>query len=252
MGGGTRYVPPVQGFFVSATGAGMLGFDNNVRTHMNGSGYYKSEAGNRVEIMAAGNGYFDRTYIRFDESATAGFDGQYDAYKLFGLEYNNLLPQIYTVSGDNLSIDVRPEAKAIPMSFRAGVDGGYVISAAEVKDIEYLYLRDLVTGQITDLNEASYSFTYKSGDNDARFMLHFSPFGANEGSVNIYSYGQEIFVTLPEDVQGEIYIYNVMGQLISTHATTGAINQIGMNHGGNYIVKVLTSQGTETQTVNVR
>ncbi|MBN1338134.1 MAG: LamG domain-containing protein, partial [Bacteroidales bacterium] len=171
MGGGSRYVPPVQGFFVSATGAGMLGFDNNVRTHMNGSGYYKSEAGNMVEIMAAGNGYFDRTYIRFDESATAGFDGQYDAYKLFGLEYNNLLPQIYTVSGDNLSIDVRPEAKAIPMSFRAGVDGGYVISAAEVKDIEYLYLRDLVTGQITDLNEASYSFTYKSGDNDARFML---------------------------------------------------------------------------------
>lgn len=252
MGGGTRYVPPVQGFFVSATGAGPFTFDNSVRTHMDGSAYYKSEMNNMVEVVATGNGYSDETFIRFDESATAGFDGQYDAYKLFGLEYNNYLPQLYTVSGDNLSINVQPEAKAIPMSFRAGVDGKYTISAGEVRDIEYLYLRDLVTGQITNLNESSYAFTYKSGDNDARFMLHFSPFGANEGSVNIYSYGQDIFVTLPEDVQGEIYIYNVMGQLISTHATNGTFNQIGMDQGGNYVVKVLTNAGTETQKVNVR
>jgi hypothetical protein len=219
---------------------------------MDGSNYYKSELGNTVELMATGNGYFDRTYIRFDESATAGFDGQFDAYKLFGLEYNNLLPQIYTTSGDNLSINVLPEAKAVPLSFRAGVDGTYTIGIGEVKDIEYIYLRDMVTGQITDLNEKSYTFNYKSGDNDGRFMLHFSPFGENEGSVNIYSYGQDIFVTLPEDVSGEIYIYNVMGQLVSTHPTDGNFNQIGMLHGGNYIIKVMTNMGTETQTVNVR
>lgn len=252
MGGGTRYIPPVQGFFVSATGAGPFAVDNSVRTHMDGSMYYKDEMSNTAEIVATGNGFADKTFIRFDESATAGFDGQYDAYKLFGLEYNNHLPQIYTVSGDNLSINVQPEASAIPMSFRAGLDGEYIISAGTVNDIDYLYLRDLVTNEITDLNESSYTFNYKSGDNDARFMLHFSPFGENEGSVNIYSYGQDIFVTLPEDVQGDIYIYNMMGQLISTHATNGTFNQIGMVQGGNYIVKVLTNQGTETQKVNVR
>lgn len=252
MGGGSSYVPPVQGFFVSATGAGPLSFDNSVRTHMEGSNYYKNELSNSIELIASGNGFSDATYIRFDENATAGFDGEYDAYKLFGLEYNNLLPQVYTTGGDKLSINVLPEVNAIPVSFRAGIDGQYTISAGEVNDIETMYLQDLVTGQITVLDEESYTFTYKAGDDDGRFMLYLTPFGEEEGSVNIYSYADDIFVILPEDVHGDIYIYNMTGQLVSTHPTNGTFNQIGMNQGGNYIVKLMTNQGVETQVVNVR
>ena len=252
MGGGSQYIPPEQGFFVSATGPGPFQVDNSVRTHTNGSSFYKSELTYMAEIQAIGNGYSDVTHIRFDEDATSGFDGQYDAYKLFSLEYNNRLPQIYTIGGDKLSINVLPATNVVPLLFRSGVEGSFTISIGEIKDIDYLFLEDLETGVMTNLLEENYTFSYKTGNKDDRFNLHFALYEDVINAVNIYSYGKDIYVLLPENVTAEIYVYNLMGQLIKTAVSEGSRNTIKINNGGNYLVKVMTLDGVKAQKVFVK
>ena len=54
-----------------------------VRTH-NTSTFFKDEVSDIVRLEVSGNGYTDETVIRFLDDATSGFDGQWDAHKLFG------------------------------------------------------------------------------------------------------------------------------------------------------------------------
>ena len=85
--GGTQYIPSLQGFFVrrnqSAFGTGTLKMDNNVRVH-NTTSFYKSLNSDLLRLKVTGNSFNDETVIRFNDAASSGFDGNMDAYKLFG------------------------------------------------------------------------------------------------------------------------------------------------------------------------
>jgi len=113
MGGGSRYVPSGQGFFVSGANDGApFTVDNTMRSHAGGSTYYKADFDNLLVLTAEGNDYSDVTYLRFDEEATVGIDKQFDAYKILAVSNPNL-PLLYTVGGDKLSINVLPQAEMI-------------------------------------------------------------------------------------------------------------------------------------------
>jgi hypothetical protein len=71
---GTNVIPPLQGFFVHASGSGTLGVNNNARIHSN-QAYYKSgqEISSDwplIRIVAEANGLTDETVIRFLDDAT--------------------------------------------------------------------------------------------------------------------------------------------------------------------------------------
>ena len=83
MGGGVRYVPPGQGFFVSGANDGApFAVDNTMRTHTGSGTYYKTDFDNMLVLEATGNDYSDATYLRFDAGASEEID-QLDAFKLF-------------------------------------------------------------------------------------------------------------------------------------------------------------------------
>lgn len=254
MGGGSPYVPPMQGFFVSAVNPmDIFIVDNTMRTHNGQNIYYKNDFSNMVTLEVEGNGYTDATYLRFDSEATVDFDGQYDAYKLFSW-FNEEVPQIYTnTNGTDLSINVLPEVDAVSVNFKAGVSATYTISA-DVKDFEYLVLEDLQTGIETNLLKDSYSFEYNINEPAERFMMHFAPLGVSQfNSVNarIYGYNDNIYVNVPEQFEGEIYIINMMGQEVNHVNAQGGMNILAAE-SGYYLVKVVAENGVMTEKVYVK
>ncbi len=241
LGGGVRYVPPGQGFFVSgAIDLAPFSVDNTMRTHTGGSAYYKEDFDNMLVLSANGNDYSDATYLRFDEEATTGIDKQFDAYKIFGVS-NPELPQIYTTSGVDLSINVMSEAEMVAAGFKAGVNGQYTIKATEVIGMSNVTLEDLVTGEMTDILSTDYTFDYDTNDQDDRFIIHFMPTSVSERIVeliDIYSHNNNVYVSLPEDLEGQMTVYNAMGQEIITSSLNEAQNVVTVEEYGFYIVKV--------------
>jgi len=254
MGGGVQYVPPGQGFFVSGANDGApFTVDNTMRTHTGGSMYYKSEFENLLVLEAMGNHYTDATYLRFDEGASEEID-QLDAFKLFTVS-NPYLPQLYTVGGDKLSINVLPQTEMVHAGFKAGVSGIYTINIKEVTGMANVILEDLISGTQTDLMNNPYTFNYNVDDQENRFIVHFTPLSVPETfeeMVNIFSFNTDVYVTVPVNTEGNIYIYNMMGQEVASKRIEDVQNIITLEKSAYYVVKVLSDESMVTRKVFIK
>ena len=256
IGGGTRYIPPMQGFFVSANTAATLSFDNNIRTHTGANSFYKDEVADYLVIKAEGNNFSDKTYVRFDDAASQSFDSHFDAYKIIaGL--NEAIPQVYTIGdNENLSIQVLPFIESIHMGFESMTSGVYTFSAEVVYDLEVVILEDLLTGTFTDLKSGDYTFSYSIGEPAERFMLHFNPLGTDEifeSGMSIYSYGQILYVNTNSQL-GEIRVYNLTGQEVIVERLSGnGLQTLNMEgYPGYYVVKIITDSESVSQKVFIK
>jgi hypothetical protein len=246
--GGTNIIPPLQGFFVHASGAGTLGVGNAQRVHSN-QAYYKEGQIElpQIRIVAEGNGITDETVIRFYNGATNEFDGDYDAYKLFA----DNIPQVNSVtpSGTDLAINTLnaiSENLVIPLSFNAPMDGQVSFTITEIIGIDgELYIEDLLNEEIEQVFENSvFAFDHSPINENVRFLLHFgNPIGMEENyfeSVSIYSEGNTVYVNNPSGIAGEIMIYDIMGQEIyKDENTLPGLSSIKLSNGtGYYLVKI--------------
>jgi hypothetical protein len=248
--GGSQYIAPGQGFFVECTdgGGGGLGVNKEARTTVRAT-YFKNSVGNMIRLQASGNNFTDETVVVFNDQATTGFDYNYDARKMFAINEN--IPQIYSLDNGNMSINALPSTEMVSLGFKA-VDGSYTISATEINDLGYAMLEDLETGAMTDLTTSSYTFTHNSVSAEARFILHFAPVSVpelNAGNISIYSYGHNVYVYVPENTEGSIVVYNMLGQQVLTAPINNVTNTLTLDNSGSYIVKVLGESSIITQKV---
>ena len=251
---GSRYIAPGQGFFVQATATGSLGMTNAVRVH-NATAFFKNTevVPNLIRLEVSGNGYKDEAVFRFLNEASAEFDGAYDAHKLFGDVPE--APQIYTLGSSELSINSMPETSVVPVGVKAGNSGTFVITATEVNDMQFASLEDTRTGIFTDITQKPYSFSYTSGEAANRFKLHFSALSVEDdeqSSLSIYSYQKTVYVNFNNHHSGDIYIYNMAGQLITSRETASGLVNIGLNAPGVYIVKVVSEKEITTTKVYIQ
>ena len=249
--GGSQFIASGQGFFVNvaSVGNGTLAMNNNIRVH-NATPFYKSAVSNLVRLQVSGQGFTDEAIVRFAANATAGFDGDYDAYKLFGDVAK--AAQLYTLGSTPLAINTMPETSTVPVGIHVGSSGTYTIAATEINDFTKVTLEDTKTAVFTDLLTTSYTFSFIPGENEQRFVLHFGPLAVNEtesSSANIYSYRQTVYVNMKDKQAGDIYIYNIAGQVIATKMSAKGMNEIGLNQTGNYIVKVISRDNTVVRKV---
>jgi hypothetical protein len=256
VGGAERYIPPMQGFFVSTSSATSFSLGNAQRTHSGSGNFYKSENPYMLVLQADGQNFSDNTYIHFNDQAGFEHDGVYDAYKIITAS-NPELPQIfsYTPANVKLSINGMPETATVPVGFTSMQSGTFTLSASKTGDLIKVVLEDLLTGVQTDLLTKNYTFNYTQGDDEKRFKVHFSTTGIDEKetvSANIYSYQQTVYVNLADNTNGDIYIYNLAGQLVSAKESASGNVQIGLNATGVYMVKVITEKETLTQKVVIR
>ena len=243
--GGTQYIAPGQGFFVRSSSAGSLSMTNAVRVHYE-TPLFKNTGEvvpNLVRLEVSGNNYKDETVVRFLPLATAEFDGSYDAYKLYGDVAE--AAQIYSFGSTELAINSLPETDIVPVGVKAGVSGTYIIAATEINNLQYVTLEDTKTGIFTELAKSAYSFFFNPGEDELRFKLHFSALGITDNqseAANIYSYQKTVFVNLKDQVKGDIYIYNISGQLVASVISASGMNRIYLANTGNYIVKVVSEK----------
>ena len=249
----TQYIASGQGFFVQASAAGSLSMTNIARVQNNIAFYKKSDiVNNLIRLTVSGNGYTDEAVVRFVPEATDAFDGEYDAHKLYGDVAE--AAQLYTGSTP-LAINALPETDAVQVGVHARTSGVYTIAAIEINDLQYVTLEDTKTGAFTDLVKNSYSFSFVPGENEQRFILHFSALGVNDlenSFANIYSNSRIVYVDLKDNVKGDIFIYNISGQLVASVPAAQGKSKISLVNTGNYIVKVITDQSTMVKKVFVQ
>ncbi len=252
--GGTQFIAPGQGFFVRASAAGTLSMTDAVRVH-HATPFFKSSdvvIPDLVRLQVSGNTYTNQAVVRFLPDATAEFDGDYDAYKLFGDVPE--AAQIYTTGSIPLSINSLPETDSVPVGVKAGVSGTYTIAATEINNLQFVTLEDTRTGIFTDLSQKSYAFSFTAGEDEMRFRLHFSALGIPDekpSEIIVYSQAKKVFVKQGENRQGDIFIYNLSGQKIRSKLSASGLNEFGLQSTGIYIVKVISKDVTCIKKVYV-
>jgi hypothetical protein len=252
-----------QGFFVHASASGgSVMIPNSNRIHSSGS-YLKSNIENQLTITVNGNTYSDETSVRFNDMATTGFDGEYDAYKLSGI-YS--CPQIFSILPEfNLSINSLPDINTqsiIQLGFKSGIAGSFTLTASGIESFisgTNFYLTDLFTGNVQNLSmNPIYSFSASPSNSEHRFDLTFSPVGLNESNnyfnIKLYYFEKNIFVNVPSGLDGDITVYDLLGNEIAKKAVeSNSLNKIELTAAqGYYLVKVVTNKVTVTEKVFIR
>jgi len=180
--GGTKDIASSQAFWVKATAntPPVLTVTEPVKTSLDPT-YFKmnNHIPNVFRMSIVGNSYSHETVIRFKDDATAGFDGDYDAYKLTGS--SSPAPNISTIIGAGLDLSINsmgPLTGSIVIPVRTTVDtsGSYTIIAGSFDDMpttSCILLEDQLTGIFTNLRTTnSYTFTISDTTVAPRFLLH--------------------------------------------------------------------------------
>jgi len=264
-------IPPHQGFFIHCTTGqptGSIAVDNGARIH-DAKDIYKSVTDSNpfLRLNVSGNNYSDEIILTVVPVSTTNFDGQYDGFKMRGIDS---APQLYSLAkdGTELSINSFPEDEnyqVIPLGFEAGVSGNYSIAADEFSGFSmnnHVYIEDLQEGIFTLLDEAGdmYSFIASPLDEPLRFLLHLNgqlavPENANGlNGIQVYSFGEDVYIKSDGNITGTISIYDLQGRKILTGKLNGEpINKFRlMGQHGIMVAEVVSEQGTFRQKVYVK
>ena len=199
-------IPAQSGFFVHRTSTGSAAITIPWAARVNGSTeLYKEEetVPNTLHLGITRNRFADNTYIQFNPDATADFDTQYDAYKLWG---GSAAPQLYSIiPGYVLSINALPSIESNPdvsIGLKVGADTIYTITADGMDSFDPsvpIHLDDLKLGTSIDLRDNPvYSFMAAPGDSANRFRVRFNSAAGISGlkTINIFIYATQDNIVL--------------------------------------------------------
>ncbi len=256
----------MQSFFVKANGPSpVLAVSNGARTH--GVDPYKaSTVVELLELTITGNGYYDKTFVNFNEKATAGFDNQFDAYKLMGLEE---APQMYTMIGnEKIRMNTLSELSSeltIPMALEVNEATEYTILASKLNTFGpevTILLEDIQENVIINMSQQDdYTFMAAPGDDAHRFNILFEKSATvdteiPDATINIYSNSNYVYVkNIEADLNNaSIHVYNISGQKVYEDQLQNIpLNRFGLNmESGYYVVKVITTGEVTSQKVFIK
>jgi hypothetical protein len=254
-GTGSRYIAPMQGFFIVTSASGNFTLNNSMRTHDGATNYYKSDAmlNNGIELYASNGDYNDLLVIRFDENRSDQFDTSSDAWKFpSGTEG---LSELWSVCEDgNLCIDVRPETETIQLGFANDQAGFYSIGIHDIADITTATLEDTKTGTFNDLTKSAYEFAWEVTDDETRFKLHLNAVSIDETPISesnilIYAANQQIFIK--GGGSGEVTVSDLMGRIMLRQEITSEEKMsLPLNlKSGIYLVTVQSGKEMKTGKV---
>jgi hypothetical protein len=262
--GVSQDIAPEQAFFVRAsTGSNLtLTMNNNVREHSSQSWLKEVDAMPnqiRFKLTTDKNTYSDEmifgVHASYDNGGSAKFWSMYTE-----------APEIWSIkNGNDYSIDRMPsidQNTTVTIGIKAGVDGTYTVTASGVAEFgsASVLLEDLKTGATQELkNNPVYSFAANPSNVPARLRLHFGgPFGvASTSKVNditVYSYDNTIFVrnNNENNLAGDVFVYNLIGQKILQRKFDGKLTKIDLNiPPGLYLANVVTAKENVSRKVVV-
>ncbi len=264
--GGSRYIPAMQGFMVHAksTGTKTVTIEKSDLTHADQAFYKSGNASNGIDgsmkIEIQSGDLTDETFIHFQSDATMEFDGNYDAYKLFG--FNTEVPNIYTVNdqGTKFAINGLPASRenelSIPLYLKPGVDGLFSLKPI-INDLNTaITLEDLGTNNFVDLKAVeAYEFVASADDDPNRFILHFGTLTDIEDQIKtpkVFAYinGDNLHIRNMEgdytlrlnDISGR----NIMQQQINGNAEVALPSDL---NAGVYLLEITSGSNRTVEKV---
>ncbi len=195
-GEGSRYVAPMEGFFVVTGSSGnTFMLTNDMRTH-NSAKKEANALSNGIILSASSENYSDALYIVFDAAANENFELPRDAWKFISGTAG--ICQIWSKCPDgNLAVDVRPETESIQLGFTNNEAGTYSIGIKEIADLSTAILEDTKLNIFHDLTQGAYTFDWSLTDDETRFKLHLNTTAVEEingSAVHAYVVGSNIIV----------------------------------------------------------
>lgn len=225
--GVTRYIAPMQGFFVKAASSGTLGMTNTIRVH-DATTAWKSAPIVSDRISAVVHSVSDDTS---DEVRLLfGYrDNPKGAPKLFSPVES--APSLWLATGqENYTVRYLSDTitwPRIPLMFKPGRDGAYTLDFNfEDSGFNKVYLEDCLTKEVTDLkSNRVYSFTASKTDNVNRFVIHFSavkPIVARELPATVLYDGRQLLVDLTQVTdRTQLILFDVLGRKLSEKQLQG-------------------------------
>lgn len=257
LNNGSRYIAPMQGFFVKAASEGSLVVTKNSRV----SSFNESKhtvKNNSIKFKLNNNaGATDEVMFRVLDNSTYGFDNTMDALKL---QNDTDAPSLFFESDgdDKYAINTIPAISSsisIPLNIESKKEGQFSISVSGALNFEYRYpvvLEDKELNKFIDLRTDSvYTFNQTPEMNSKRFAIHFySTQGVEETQAEEISgvtvnQGQVTVTGVSNSVNNEIYTANLFsmdGKLISTSkgSLTEGINLSTGNHAAGVCILQLS------------
>ena len=244
----TRYIPPMQAFWVrvgtdGATGVQVV-FRNAKRTQQTGINL-RSAASNSVRLQLTNGSQTDETLIGFYPEAQVGFDA-YDSHKLSN--DNALIPELYTrADKEEVAINGLPSTElpvTLPLGFRVGKAGSYTLRLSEHAESSILLYDKLLNITQDLLEQPTYAFTSEVANTTDRFSL---VIGKVATELHTGQQGDfEAFVTADHRIQltnvgaAVITVFDAMGRIV-TQDPSNHVFQPGL-----YLVR-RTSAGIQSQ-----
>lgn len=233
----TRFIPPMQGYFVQAASDGALSMNNDVRV-LDGASDFKDAKINpallSLSVQSESDKGFDEVQILFgypsnQPGARKLFSNVVTAPGLF-MPFGN---EFYTVRYLTDTID----NPTIPVMFKPGQDGNYSLSCnfetnrfkiVMLEDRQMHFFQNLLSGN-------SYHFRASVTDDENRFVLHFIPVNnASEKDlpVRIYSGDSQLVVDLTAvDKDTEVLVYDILGRKLLQQKLKGkTLHHLSVNN----------------------
>lgn len=172
----TRYIAPMQAFFVRATSAGTFDFYNSARVHNGASVWLKSaqtnSADKNVRLSVSSSTGSDEVKMGFGYASNEN-----GAMKLFSPV--ETAPSLYMNFGgvgySTRRLTNTEKNKYVAVNFKAGTPGSHTLRWKYDSDsLGTIYLQDRLTNAIVDLSSTdSYEFQASPSEAPERFVLHF-------------------------------------------------------------------------------
>jgi hypothetical protein len=271
----TRFIPPMQAFWVRVSAgqsSGTLSVTNTQRSHDLTTNRLKAPSETNIEQkiirLQVSNGINnDEAIILFNSNADNEYD-IYDSPKMTNA--NPFVPEIYTkTGGEHLvinglkSIESNPE---IALGFSTGQSNSFTIRANEIKNIDLnikVILIDNLLNKEQMLNDGNvYYFTSDPISTETRFSILIKTPSLttnntinNDCGVSIYSLNNEVIVSCPEAVTGEslVTVQNILGsQLFSAKSNTSYTKLNAIFVTGVYLVTFKNAGKITTKRIVIR
>ncbi|PPZ90597.1 hypothetical protein C3729_12750, partial [Cloacibacterium normanense] len=250
------YIPVGQGFFVQRTNNDPFVFTDAMRrtTEMGVTSKSSTVSKNRFWLeLASPSGAKPQMLLGFFPGTTKGIDKGYDAILL-----DATTETLYsTVEDKKLIIDAHggfDEADEFSLSANLTTGGNYTISLLQKEGIfsngQKIYLKDNLTGAVTDLTTNKYEFTETTGLKSNRFTLQFKPSGVlgtqdlAKEELNIISVGKEVRIKAGQNV-ATVEIYDLTGKKLIKVQPHQRETVINLSTEGMIVVKVTLQNGRE-------
>jgi hypothetical protein len=256
----TRYIPPMQGFFVMAASTGTFQMTEEVCVHESVSSWLKNTNISpdiiRLKVSSMGYGY-DEVVIEDNETSKGGAQKWFSFVETAPSLWIGQEDKLYSILMD----DIIQEENHYPIGFKAGIEEQYSIHATfDESSYMELILEDKKLNDYYKLLESqSYHFYSSPEDDPNRFVLHFSAVGLDEeyetsNPVNVFLSDNTINIINNHNLTGMVRVINLLGQEIISFDLKGDNTQTQTINApaGYYIVNVVTKNGVVNKKVYLK